>query len=202
MSVSPAETKEVLFHPDVLAIKPADETTRIVEHLQGNVIKRFSRQGAVVGVSGGIDSSVALALSVRAFGPGRVVALILQEKESSRENPALARELCRSLGVSPIAEDITGALEGFGCYRRRDEAIAEVIPEYDSTYRSKIALPTDLLDSDAFGLFSITAISPEGDEETKRLPFRQYLGVVAATNLKQRTRMAMLYNYAENRNTR
>jgi NAD+ synthase len=198
--VSASERVDVWFHPSILKIDVEAETNRIVEHLRDSVIRRLSRQGAVVGVSGGIDSSVALALSVRAFGPDRVVALILQEKESSPENPALARELCRGLGTTPVAEDITAALEGFGCYRRRDEAIREVIPEHDSTYRCKITLPANLLDTDALGLFSVTVISPEGDEQTKRLPLRPYLHIVAATNFKQRTRMAMLYNYAESRN--
>jgi len=196
----PSERSDASFLRGTLAVDVEAETHRIVEHLRESVVKRFSRQGAVVGVSGGIDSSVALALSVRAFGPERVVALILQEKESSPENPALARELCRAYGTMPVAEDITAALEGFGCYRRRDEAIREVIPEYDSTYRCKITLPANLLDSDAVGLFSVTVISPEGQQQTKRLPLRQYLRVVAATNFKQRTRMAMLYNCAEGHN--
>ena len=188
------------FHPGVLTIDAAAETDRIVEHLRGAVMHTFSRKGAVVGVSGGIDSSVVLALSVRAFGPERVVPLILQETESSPQNPALVRSLCGSRGVTPVAEDITAALEGFGCYRRRDEAIRDVFPEYDSTYLSKITLPGGLLDSDALGLFSVTIVSPEGTEQTTRLPLRQYLRIVAATNFKQRTRMSMLYHAAESRN--
>src|SRR3954469_17131012 len=116
------------------------EVERICLHLRTNVAE-FNKRGAVVGVSGGIDSAVTLALSVRAFGPSRVHALLLQEKESSPENVVLARKLCRSLGVTPEAEDITAALEGFGCYRRRDDAIREVFPEFDSTYKSKITLP-------------------------------------------------------------
>lgn len=187
------------FGTDVLAIDAAAETERVVEHLRGSVDRTFHKKGVVVGVSGGIDSSVSLALAVRALGPGRVIALILQEKESSPENPALARQLCRRLGVTPVAEDITAALEGFGCYRRRDEAIREVFPEFDSTYRARITLPS-LLDSTTLALFSVTIVSPEGDELTKRLPLTQYLEIVAATNFKQRTRMAMLYHHAESRN--
>lgn len=188
------------FDADVLRVDPEAEVDRILDHLRAAVLQRFRRRGAVVGVSGGIDSSVALALSVRAFGPDRVVPVMLQEKESSPENVVLARELCRRLDVRPVAQDITAPLEGFGCYRRRDAAIRDVFPEYDSTYRSRITLPQSMLDSDAVGLFSLTIVSPEGVEQTRRLPLREYLRIVAATNLKQRTRMCMLYLYAEDRN--
>ncbi len=187
------------FHRDVLLIDPAAMTERIVEHLRRGVLAALGRKGAVVGLSGGVDSSVVLALCARAFGPERVIGLMLQEKESSPENVVLARQVARRYGVTPIAEDITAPLEGFGCYRRRDEAIRRLFPEYDSTYKAKIALPGDLLDRDALNLFTLTVISPEGTAQSKRLPLAEYLQIVAATNLKQRTRMAMLYHHAETR---
>jgi NAD+ synthase len=188
------------FHKGVLAIDPAAMTERITAHLRASVLSVLGRKGAVVGLSGGVDSSVVLALCVRAFGPERVVGLMLQEKESSPENVVLARKVSRQLGVTPIAEDITAALEGFGCYRRRDEAIRRLFPEYDSTYKAKISLPGDLLERGAMNLFALTIISPEGIEQTRRLPLAEYLQIVAATNFKQRTRMAMLYHHAELRN--
>lgn len=188
----------VAFHPGVLTLDAEAEAGRIADHLR-SYLRKFRRRGAVIGVSGGVDSAVALALAVRALGADRVVPLMLQEKESSAINPLLVRSLCRSLGVTPVAEDITAALEGFGCYRRRDAAIRDVFPEYDSTYRARIGLP-GLFDTDGLGLFSVTIISPEGEEKTKRLGPDQYLKVVAATNFKQRTRMAFLYHAAECRN--
>jgi NAD+ synthase len=184
------------FDRDVLKIDAEAEADRIAQHLFDTTTRVFNRRGGVVGVSGGVDSAVSLALSVRAFGPDRVVALILQEKESNPINAVLARELCQTFGVTPIAEDITAALEGFGCYRRRDDALRELFPEYDSTYRSRITLPS-LLETDALPMFSATIVSPEGEETTRRLPLDQYRRIVAATNFKQRTRMSMLYHHAE-----
>lgn len=196
---SPDHVAESPFGTSVLELDSDAEVQRIVAHLRSTV-SGFGRRGAVVGVSGGVDSSVSFELAVRAFGPTRVVAVMLQEKESSPENVVLARQLCHAWNVRPIAEDITAPLEGFGCYRRRDDAIRQIFPDYDSTWQSKITLPSDLLDSDAVGLFSLTVINPEGERFTARLPLPQYLAIVASTNLKQRTRMSMLYHHAEIRN--
>ena len=76
-----------------LELDAASEVDRIVAFLQENVLRRLHRQGAVVGISGGIDSSVVLALCARAFGPQRVVGILLPEQESSPESAELAHEL-------------------------------------------------------------------------------------------------------------
>ncbi|HEY9658441.1 MAG TPA: phosphoadenosine phosphosulfate reductase family protein, partial [Allocoleopsis sp.] len=106
-----------------LDLDAAQETERIVEALRQSVVHTLHRQGAVLGVSGGIDSSVVLALCAKAFGPDRVVALLLPEGESSPESTTLGQMVADHYGIQTITEDISGALEGFGCYRRRNEAI-------------------------------------------------------------------------------
>ena len=114
------------FHRDVLRLDPEREAERIVGQLRHNILEMLKRNGGVLGVSGGVDSAVALALAVRALGPERLVALLLPEMESSRESARLGREVCRQFGVTPIVEDVTGPLLGFDCYRRRDEAVRAV----------------------------------------------------------------------------
>src|SRR5215831_574587 len=188
------------FSKNSLNLDPAKETERIVSFLQQN-IRQNMRRGAVVGISGGIDSAVVLALSVRAFGPGRVVAVMMPDQDSDRISEKLARELAATFGVEPILENITRALEGFDCYRRRDGAVKRVIPDFDAAkgYKSKIVLPQDLLEGDTLNVFSVTVIRPDGSEETKPLPAREMLEIVAASNLKQRARMSTLYFHAEAR---
>jgi len=185
------------FHRDVLKLDCRAEVQRIVEGLRDNVLEVLRCKGGVLGVSGGVDSAVVLALSVRAFGPERLVTLLLPERESSPESALLARRVCRQFGAEPIVEDVTGPLLGFGCYARRDAAVRSVFPEYDGTYRVKITLPPNLLESDTLNVFRVTIISPEGEEQTKRLTADQLRRIVAATNFKQRSRMAMLYYHAE-----
>lgn len=196
-----SEVKPVrAFNRWSLELDAAGEVERIVAFLQENVQHRLHRQGAVVGISGGIDSSVALALSVRAFGPQRVVGVLLPERESSPESASLAHLLADRFVVQTVTEDITPALEGAGCYRRRDEAVKRVFPEFEPDWKSKITLPGNLLEEDRLNVFSLTVVRPDGREETQRLPLREYAQIVAASNFKQRTRMAMLYYHAELRN--
>jgi NAD+ synthase len=190
------------FHRHILDIDAASETDRIVAAMQSAVRKEMRKQGAVVGVSGGVDSAVVLALAVRAFGKGRVSALILPEKDSEPASERLAREVCAQFGVMPTREEITGALDGFHCYERRDEAIRRVFPEYDPArgYKAKIVLPQNLLEDGTLNFFSVTIVSPDGASRTKPLPIAEFMQIVAASNFKQRTRMAMLYYHAELRN--
>jgi NAD+ synthase len=171
-----------------------------VETLRQGVHRRLRRQGAVVAISGGIDSSVVLALCVRAFGPERVIGLLLPERESSPDSAELAHMLAEHYGVRTETEDITGALEGFGCYRRRDKAIARLFPEVGPDWKSKITLVGDLLERDTFNVFQLTVISSDGRELSRRIPLREYYQIVASSNFKQRARMAMLYYHAELRN--
>ncbi len=190
------------FNSQSLKIDPAAETERIVNLLCQTVREKMHRFGGVVGISGGIDSSVVLALSVRAFDPGHVIAVMMPEKDSDADTERLARSLAAHYGVRPILEDITPVLSGFGCYARRDEAIKHIFPEYDAFagYKAKIVLPQNLLEQDTLNFFSLTIITPDGEEKTRRLPTRDYFQIVAASNFKQRTRMAMLYYHAEVRN--
>jgi NAD+ synthase len=187
------------FHRNVLRLDPEREVNRIVAKLHYDIFCVLKRKGGVVGVSGGVDSAVVLALAVHALGKECVVPLLLPEMESSANSVRLARLLCRQLGVEPIVEDVTSALMGFGCYRRRNEVVKAIFPEFDCTYRLKITLPVGLLEHGTLNIFSVTIVSPEGEEKTKRLHPNDLRRIVAATNFKQRSRAAMLYYHAEMR---
>jgi len=190
------------FSKNLLALEPAVEAERIIQWLRRDVPNVLRRRGGVVGISGGVDSAVVLALSVRALGPGKIIALMMPDKDSDPESERLARTLAGECGVTPLLEEMTQALEGFGCYRRRDEAIRRVFPEYDPArgYKAKIVLPQNLLEESTLNVFSLTLVTPDGEERTSTLPVREFLQIVAASNFKQRSRMAMLYYHAELRN--
>jgi NAD+ synthase len=191
----------VSFSRKSLAIDPALETDRIARFIQESIRMTMRRAGGVVGISGGVDSAVVLALTVRAFSPRNVIAVMMPDRDSDPVSEIYARELASILGVEPVLEDITAALAGFNCYQRRDAAIARVFPEYNPAqgYKAKIVLPSDLLETGTLNVFSVTVLCPDGREETRPLPPREMLEIVAATNLKQRSRMTTLYFHAEAR---
>jgi len=187
-----------MFSREVLKIDAEQAAKRIEEAIRTQV-HGFRRRGAVVGVSGGIDSSVVAALCARALGRDKVVALMMPEHHSSPEALTLATELTEGLGVTAIVEDIAPILEGAGCYRRQDEAIRSLLPEYGPGCRYKIILPP-LLDSDRLNVSELMVRMPSGEEVTRRLTMQAYLQLVAATNFKQRTRKMMEYYHADRLN--
>lgn len=184
------------FDASVLQLDAALETERIVTAVRRQVSQRLRRKGAVLGISGGIDSSVCAALCVRALGPERVLGLFMPERDSSPESLDLGRLLAEHLGISTVLEDVSAVLEAAGCYRRRDEALRTVFPEYGPGFKSKIVLP-DLLEGETYRLFSAVVESPTGQTRRERLSLEAYQGVVAATNFKQRVRKMMEYYHAD-----
>ena len=182
-----------------IAIDPEIEADRIGSGLRDAILKTLRKRGAVLGVSGGVDSAVVLGLCVRCMGAANVRALIMPERDSDPESKDLAIEVARRFGVIPAVEDISRALEGFGCYERRDSAIRRLVPEYDAGrgYRSKITLPPNLLQEDTLNVPYLTVVRPDGSEISLRLPAQEFRQILAASNFKQRARMSMMYFHAE-----
>ncbi len=150
-------------------------------------------------MSGGIDSSVVAGIAVHTLGRQRVFGLLLPERDSASETLNLSRELARHLGIEYALEDISPILEAVGCYRRRDEAIRRAVPDYGPACRSKIVLPP-LLEAQPYRLFKVVVQYPDGRLKEAALDLEAYLGIVAATNFKQRTRKMLEYYHADRLN--
>ena len=187
------------FTADVLTIDPARSAAEIEEALRTVVSRQLHRRGGVVAVSGGIDSSVTAALTARALGAERTLALLLPEADSAPETLELSRLAAEAFGIETFVEDISPILEATGCYARREAAVREVIPEFGDGWRFKIVLPS-VVSTEGYRLFSLVAQSPEGNTIEARLPPEQYRMIVAATNFKQRTRKMLEYFHADRLN--
>lgn len=186
------------FNKDSLKIDAAAVTDQLCTAIVKQT-RKFMKRGAVIGISGGIDSSVVAALCVRALGPERVLGVMMPESESSGDSEMLARKLGDKFGFETTVESITDALAGAGCYQKRNEAIKSVFPEFDDSWKNKITIPSNILEKETFNFFTLT-IQRDGEVKSKRMPPAAYLQVVAASNYKQRLRMATLYYQAEKRN--
>ena len=184
---------------EVLKLDPRKTADSIAEKLREIVVGTLKRRGVVLGLSGGIDSSVTAGLAVRAFGQKNVLGLLMPETDSAGDTLDLSQTIARALGIETVHEDITPILQAARCYERRDEAIRMVCPDFGPGWKSKIVLP-GVLDSDAMRLFSVIVQDPQGKQQKLRLPLEAYLGVVAATNFKQRTRKMLEYYHADRLN--
>ena len=184
---------------DRLKIDCERESARICDILRELLVERFKKRGFVLGLSGGIDSSVVGALCVRAVGKERVLGLLMPEKDSSEETHRLSNKIAEHLGIETVYQDITAILETVGCYRGRDDAIRKVIPEFTSDYKCKIVLPS-ILESEGYRIFSVVVESPDGRQQKKRLSTDAYLGILSASNFKQRVRKMLEYYHADRLN--
>ncbi|HLR27798.1 MAG TPA: NAD(+) synthase [Ruania sp.] len=186
------------FGPDSLRI----DLDAALEQIGGRMrdyLARTRRRGLVVALSGGIDSSVVAALAATALGPERVFGVHMPERESSPATLQISQTLSTAFGFDSVVEDITPVLDAVGAYTRRDEAIRLVCPQYGPGYRSKIVLPS-VIDSDSYRLYSVVVLDPDGKQQRYRLTPEAYLGIVAATNFKQRVRKMLEYYHADRLN--
>ena len=189
----------VEFSKEVLKLDPEKETERIVIRLRELMRNRVKRRGLVIGLSGGIDSSVTAALAVRAFGPARVFGLEMPERHSAPETLMLSHSVAKTFGIETEHEDISGILEAVGFYRRYDDAVRLAIPEYGDGWKSKLVI-ADINENKGFSLSSVVAQAPDGTMHKQRLSMEAYRGIVAATNFKQRTRKMLEYYHADRLN--
>jgi NAD+ synthase len=189
-----------VFDRTVLDLDLDAAVDTITTRLRELVSRRMLRRGAVVAMSGGIDSSVTAALAVEALGPKKVFGLLLPERDSSEASRSLGAQLVEHLGIDHAVEDIAPALEAVGCYRWRDAAYKEVFPGYGEGWKAKIVLPSDLMDSDRMNVYRLVVQDPGGNRHEARLPLGAYLQIVAATNFKQRIRKTMEYFHADRLN--
>ncbi len=187
------------FSKDILKIKDIEALSDYLGNmLKDQIFTKHKRRGAVIGISGGIDSSVSMALAAKYLGPEKVFGIMMPEKDSSPDSESMAEKLAKQFGVPHVLENIRPALEGLKCYERRDEAIQRVFPDFDPlTDKSKIGINKTGLNQKLPPLFYLTVIDKEGKQQSKIIPVKDYMQIVAASNFKQRCRMAMSYYYAE-----
>ena len=187
------------FSAETLAIDADAEIERIAAWLREQLRVSVRRRGLVLGLSGGIDSSVCAGLAARAVGPKNVFCLFMPESDSDPESLRLGRLVAETFGLESVVEDIAPALAAMGCYERRDGFIRQVEPAYGAGWSSKIVIDGPLV-TGGYNVSSLVVRDPDGETRKHRLPASVYQGIVAATNMKQRTRKQLEYYHADRLN--
>jgi NAD+ synthase len=170
----------------------------ITEHFK-KTLKTLHRDGFVVGLSGGIDSTLTAHLAVEAMGPKKVLGVIMPERESSPESRQLAMDLVRKLGIEHQEVDLTPHLEAVGAYEKRDSIVKRYLDAYNpKRHRVGIALRQDMTGSSLPPLHYLTVLDEKGVTVLEeRIRLKDYMELVAATNFKQRARAVQLYYWAD-----
>ena len=87
--------------------------TAVLTSFIRDAVDTSGTQGVVVGISGGIDSSLSAALAVRALGAERVHAFMLPYRTSSPESEQHARAVAEHLGIPPRVIDLSPMVDAY-----------------------------------------------------------------------------------------
>jgi len=180
---------------ELFAFDMEQEVNRIAEWTREVLRMRLRKRGLVVGISGGIDSSVCTALAVRAVGKDKVFGLLMPERDSSSESVTRGRQLAEFCGVEYTIADIAPTLEAVGCYQWRDNAMRNAMPEYQPGWKSKIVIEGG--SEGRINHFNLMVEDAEGKIATVRLGLKDYLQIVASTSFKQRVRKTLEFFHAD-----
>lgn len=150
----------------------------------------LQRDGAILGMSGGIDSSVVGTLLARAIGPDRVLALLLPERDSSPQSKTDALREIERLGLAHREVDLTPILKPVGVYEMLPLKMLGARRIKESVVRWQHRSQTDAIGDLPFrrGLLGTRGLGKE-----KRL----IDAGLAYARVKHRARLLVLYYFAE-----
>jgi len=180
----------------ILRLDAPREVERIAGAMYGQVRRRLHRRGVVVGLSGGVDSSVVCLLAAMAFGPEHCLAISMPEREGESTSVRLARSVASQAGVPFEVVPVGAMLDAAGCEREQEAAIRGVLPAFRLDWQMKLTV-TSPLAGEQLRVTTLIAQAPDGGQHHARLTADAYRHLIAATNMKQRVRKQVEYFWAD-----
>src|SRR6267143_1332871 len=98
---------------DPLAIDTDLARRWLTSFLKDEIVRRRGFTKGIVGLSGGVDSSLTAFLAVEALGPENVIGVRMPYRTSSPESLEHALLVIQTLGIQSVTIDITAAVEGY-----------------------------------------------------------------------------------------
>ena len=184
---------------ELIKIKNVEEKIdEITEFVKKEVFEIFEKKGVVIGLSGGIDSAITAALCAKAIGPEKILGLILPEKESDPNSQFLAQEISKKYQIQTKTINITNILKEFEVYENKEKIVKEKFPNYNEKCKYRVVVPPKLENN--IGIPFLQILDDDNSLHELKISSFDFLNLTAATSIKHRVRMTMLYNYAEKNN--
>ena len=97
---------------DPLAIDEELTQRWLVEFIRDEVRRRRGFERVVIGLSGGVDSSLVAFLAAEALGPENVIGIRMPYRTSSAESLTHGQLVVDALGIRSVTVDISSAVDG------------------------------------------------------------------------------------------
>ena len=182
-----------------LQIKEIEKIVASIENfVKEEILEKFQRKGAVIGISGGIDSAVMASICTRSVNPNQVLGLIMPEKESDPSSQILAEKIANQLGIETKIIDITSILESFGVYENKEKIIKEKFSNFNNNCMYSVRVPSKF--GNSVGIPFLEILDDKNKKHQIKISASEFLTLTASSSIKHRVRMTLLYYYAEKNN--
>jgi NAD+ synthase len=184
---------------DFLQIKDIGRTISSIEKfVKDEILNEFQRKGAVIGISGGVDSAVMTSICTRSINPNQVLGLIMPEKESDPSSEIFAKKIANQLDIETKIIDITSILESFGVYDNKENIIKEKFSNFNNNCMYSVRVPSKF--GNSVGIPFLEILDDENKKHQIKISASEFLNLTASSSIKHRVRMTLLYYYAEKNN--
>jgi len=184
---------------ELIKIENIENTiSEITNFIKNEVFEIYQKKGVVIGLSGGIDSAITAALCTKSIGSEKILGLILPEKESDVNSKNLALQIAEKYNIDTKTIDITNILESFGVYENKEKIVKQKFLNYNEKCKYRVVVPPK--SENSIGMPFLEILDDENTLHKLKISSFDFLNLTAATSIKHRVRMTMLYNYAEKNN--
>jgi len=178
-------------------LNPQQTIDDICSFIHKEISENFNKFGAVIGLSGGIDSALTATLCKKALGEEKILGIIMPEKESDSDSEIHAKKFSESHNIKTEIVDITQILESFGVYEKKENIIKKKFPNFNSYCKYRMIVPSNI---ENVGMPFLEILDENNVLHKLKVSSSEFLTITAATSIKHRVRMTMLYFFAEKNN--